>query len=274
MTKKAAVINDLSSFGRCSLTAAIAVLSVMGHSPCPLPTAVLSAQSEFPVFCGEDLSEMIPRFQGAWLANHERFDGIATGYFAHSAQLGDALAFIRAFRSSTCTVLVDPVMGDNGKLYPAYDRDACGKMKRLAQAADVLTPNLTELCLLTDVPFAEIAACPEAEKLSRIERAARAAAAERAVIVTGIPLNGDIGNLTVSGGRARLTRSERIGESFSGTGDIFSSVVLGCLLRGDTVFEATETAADFVSMAIADTIKEPHDPLYGVNFEKFLNYLR
>lgn len=141
MTKKAAVINDLSSFGRCSLTAAIAVLSVMGHSPCPLPTAVLSAQSEFPVFCSEDLSEMIPRFQGAWLANHERFDGIATGYFAHSAQLGDALAFIRAFRSSTCTVLVDPVMGDNGKLYPAYDRGACGKMKRLAQAADVLTPT-------------------------------------------------------------------------------------------------------------------------------------
>lgn len=274
MTKKAAIINDLSSFGRCSLTAAIAVLSAMGHSPCPLPTAVLSAQSEFPVFCGEDLSGMIPRFQRAWLANGERFDGIATGYFAHSAQLGDALAFIRAFRGSACTVLVDPVMGDNGRLYPAYDRGACDKMKRLAQTADVLTPNLTELCLLTDTPFAELAACPEAEKLRRIERAARAQADARAVIVTGIPLGGDIGNLTVSGGEARLTRSKRIGESFSGTGDIFSSVVLGCLLRGDTVFEATETAADFVGMAIADTIKEPHDPLYGVNFEKFLNYLR
>ena len=274
MTKKAAIINDLSSFGRCSLTAAIAVLSAMGHSPCPLPTAVLSAQSEFPVYCGEDLSGMIPRYQRAWQANGERFDGIATGYFAHSEQLDDALAFLQAFHGASCTVLVDPVMGDNGRLYPAYDQAACGKMKRLAQAADVLTPNLTELCILTDSSFAALAACPEAERLSRIESAATSLADKRAVIVTGIPLGETIGNLTVSGGKTRLTRSDRIGESFSGTGDIFSSVVLGCLLRGDTVFEATETAADFVGKAIADTVQEPHDPLYGVNFEKFLTKLR
>ena len=274
MTKRAAVINDLSSFGRCSLTAAIAVLSAMGHSPCPLPTAVLSAQSEFSVFCSEDLSGMIPRYQRAWQANGEHFDGIATGYFAHSAQLDDALAFIKAFRSASCTVLIDPVMGDNGRLYPVYDRAACAKMKRLAQAADVLTPNLTELCILTDAPFTALAACPEAERLRRIERLANALAAERAVIVTGIPLGGDIGNLTVSGGTARLTRCRQIGESFSGTGDIFSAVVLGCLLRGETVFAATETAADFVGKAIADTVKEPHNPLYGVNFEKFLTHLR
>ena len=121
MAKRAMVINDLSSFGRCSLTAYIAVLSAMGHTPCPLPTAVLSAQSEFPDYFGMELTDAIPEYKKAWQKNRERFDGISTGYFANSRQLDHAADIINAFRTEGSAVLVDPVMGDNGSLLQIGD---------------------------------------------------------------------------------------------------------------------------------------------------------
>ena len=271
MTKKAAVINDLSSFGRCSLTAAIAVLSAMGHRPCPLPTAVLSAQTEFPVYAGEDLTALMPRYTEAWESNHERFDGICTGYFARSEQLRHTLDFLDRFQTDGTLLLVDPVMGDNGRLYPAYDRTACGKMQELARRADVLTPNLSELCLLTGADYDALTAhADDADYLNRVAALAAPLSAGRGVIVTGVRTEGCIVNLTVQDGSADALRSRLFGESLSGTGDIFSAVVFGALLGGDPLTRAAERAARFVELAIADTVKEAHNPLYGVNFEKFL----
>lgn len=274
MSKRALVINDLSSFGRCSLTAYISVLSSMGHTPCPLPTAALSAQSEFPDYFCVELTDAMPGFQKAWLNNRENFGGISTGYFANSRQLDHAANIISAFRANDTAVLVDPVMGDNGSLYPNFDKACCAKMKRLISAADVITPNLTELCLLTDTDHAALTKkSGEHAYFDKIAALARQITRPLGVIVTGIRSGGDVCNLAVTGDEARIFRCSSVGESFSGTGDIFSAVVFGCILSGKTLFEATDTATDFVAKAIADTIREPHDPLYGVNFEKFLNTL-
>lgn len=271
MQSKALVINDLSSFGKCSLTAAIAVLSAMNIQPCPLPTAVLSSQSEFPNFFCKDLTEIMPEYKKAWLQNGERFDGICTGYFANSAQLDSALDIISAFGNGCRAVLVDPVMGDGGKLYPVYDRAACEKMKLLASRADILTPNLTELCILTGADYSSLNGNPDC--LERIAQTAKPLADGRGVIVTGIRCCGEICNMVIGGGSVDVIRSKLVDESFSGTGDIFSAVVFGSVLSGKTLLESAKTAARFVELAISDTIKQHHDPIYGVNFEKYLTTL-
>lgn len=273
MTKRAAVVNDLSSFGRCSLTAYIAVLSAMGVQTCPLPTAVLSAQSEFERHFCRDLTEDIPRYIQSWSENRERFDCICTGYFAGGKQPGYALELIDKFRKG-CTVLVDPVMGDDGKLYPAYDGEARKKMKRLVDAADIITPNLTELCLLADEDyFSLISKSSDVSCLEAVEKIAKRFSKNRGVIVTGIQIGDEICNLAVQNEDTKLIRRRKIGERFSGTGDLFSAAVCGCIMNGKSIWEAAETAADFISASVADTINEPHDPLYGVNFEKNLHKL-
>ena len=272
--KRVAVINDLSGFGRCSLTAALSVLSVMGHSPCALPTAVLSHQSEIPhAFC-TDLTESMPRFIAAWQQNNERFDGVLTGYFSSGRQLDYALRVIHKLCTENSLVVVDPVMGDNGRLYPAYDAAACGKMRELAAEADVLTPNLTELCILTDADYRRLTAHRhDSDYLERIAAAAEKLAASCAVIVTGIHIGKEICNLAIQGGKAEVIRTPKCGGSFSGTGDLFSAVVCGSLLSGQPLEKAVKTAADFIQKSIADTVKQPHNPLYGVHFEKFLTTL-
>lgn len=268
MQSRALVINDLSSFGKCSLTAAIAVLSAMNIQPCPLPTAVLSSQSEFPHFFCKDLTEIMPEYKSAWLKNGESFDGICTGYFANSAQLDSAIDIIDTFRGKSGVVLVDPVMGDGGRLYPVYDKAACEKMKHLASRADILTPNLTELCILTGTDYSSLKG--ESDCLERIAQIAKPLADGRGVVVTGIRCCGDICNMVIGGSSVEIFRSKLVDESFSGTGDIFAAVVFGSVLSGKTLTESAKTAAGFVELAISDTIKQQHNPIYGVNFEKYL----
>ena len=268
MTKRAAVINDLSSFGRCSLTASVAVLSVMGITPCPLPTAVLSAQSEFDRYCSKDLTDEMPRYTQAWRENGERFDAICTGYFASAAQIEHALEFIRCFRREDCAVIVDPVLGDDGKLYPATDKAMCADMKRLASQADILIPNLTELCFLADADFEVLR-----NDLSQIKAAATRAADGRGMIVTGIHDGETLCNLVLCDGETHWVRRPSVGGRFSGTGDLFSAVVCGCVLRGKSLKDAAVIAADFVADSIKNTVKEKYDPLYGVDFEQNLYYL-
>ena len=268
MTKRAAVISDISSFGKCSLTASIAVLSVMGVQPCPLPTAVLSAQSEFEHYYAKDLTNDMPRFTQAWLENHERFDAVCTGYFASARQIAYALQCVRAFQSEDCALIVDPVMGDDGALYPAVTEAMRAAMKQLAAKADVLLPNLTELCWLADEPYDAL--CGDFAALSD---AAKRVANGRGMIVTGIRDGSDVCNLVLCDNQALMVRRPKIGGRFSGTGDLYAAVVCGALLRGKSLTDAAVIAADFVANSIADTISMPHDSLYGVNFEQNLYQL-
>ena len=153
MTKKIAVINDLSGFGRCSLTAAISVISAMGIQACPLPTAILTAQTGYPHYYLDDYTDKMDIYRQEWQKMGQHFDGIYTGFVASEAQIDQIFHFIETFHTQDTFLLVDPVMGDDGIKYDMFTPKLLEKMKALAEAADIITPNLTELCLLTDASY-------------------------------------------------------------------------------------------------------------------------
>ena len=156
MAGKVAVLNDLAGFGRCSLTAAISVLSAMGVQPCPLPTAVLSAQTGYESYFFQDLTEQMGMITEEWKKSGAQFDGIVTGFMSDYRQIGEVNHFLDLFHKEGTFLLVDPVLGDNGKRFSIFDGLFQEEMKRLVKRADVVTPNVTELCLLTDYDYEKI----------------------------------------------------------------------------------------------------------------------
>ena len=156
MAGKVAVLNDLAGFGRCSLTAAISVLSAMGVQPCPLPTAVLSAQTGFESYFFQDLTEQMGMITEEWKKSGAQFDGIVTGFMSDHRQIGEVNHFLDLFHKEGTFLLVDPVLGDNGKRFSVFDGLFQKEMKQLVKRADIVTPNVTELCLLTDYDYDKI----------------------------------------------------------------------------------------------------------------------
>ena len=249
---KAALINDLSGLGRCSLVADIAVLSAMGVTACPMPTAVLSAQTAYPAFSRLDMTDGLPVYVDKWHAVGARFDGILTGYMTGEEQAAIIKNFVSESLEENCRpeaagqhapfVLVDPVMGDDGRAYSNFTGGLCRQLKSLAAMADIITPNLTELWLLTDGPLTELrSAAPEASEITRRARQLLTGRCQT-VAVTGIRRGEEIGSLIVTpGAKPHLFLAPRCPQSFCGTGDVFAAIVFGGLLRGDapdTVFGA------------------------------------
>ena len=275
MSKKVAVINDLSGFGRCSLTAAIPVFSVMGVQPCPLPTAVLTNQTGYPQFFCDDYTDRMDHFTDYWGRLGAAFDGICTGYFANGRQIEKVLHFLERFRGPETLLVVDPVMADDGRIYDTYDEALCREVALLARRADVITPNLTELCLLTGGGYEAIAALSEAELLTGVERRAETLRAEGigTVIVTGVHAGETICNCVFSEGVRLVERARRFAGSYSGTGDLFSAAVCAALVRGDPVGRAVKLATHFLERSIADTVDTGSDRNDGVNFERHLPLL-
>lgn len=276
MIKKAAVINDLSGFGKCSLTATIAVISVMGVQPCPMPTAVLTNQTGYKNHYCIDLTDELCHYKEMWSLNNESFDGIYSGYIADKRQVDIILDFINTFRKSNTIVLVDPVMGDNGRLYSAFNNETCKKVCSLARSADIITPNLTELCILTDTDFEELNShCESDDFLERISDVAKGAFShsEQKIVVTGIKKGNCLYNGVFTKQDCSFVKAECHGGSFSGTGDIFASIVFASVVNGESLVSAVSKAVSFIEKATADTAKEPYDRNDGINFEKFLYQL-
>ena len=276
MTKKAAVINDLSGFGKCSLNAAIAVLSALGIQPCPIPTAILTNQTQYPLYKTVDFTEHMHDYIEIWKKNNASFSGIYSGYIANVKQVNFISDFINAFKTEDSIVLVDPVMGDNGIVYREYSREMCDKMGVLVTKADFITPNLTELCILTGEDYFEVSAMPFRKKISAVEKMAYTLADNnnQTVAVTGI-IDGDkIYNGVFGRSIELLVRTDYYNMSFSGTGDLFASVFFGGLLKGFGIQKALETAGKFIEQAVNDTIRcKNADPNDGVEFENNLRYL-
>ncbi|MDV6378638.1 pyridoxamine kinase [Sporosarcina sp. GW1-11] len=280
--KKVAVIQDLSSFGKCSLTAAIPVLSVMGVQACPLPTAILSAQTEYPSFFCEDLTANMPLFIKEWHNLHEHFEGIHTGFITGKEQITHILSFLDMFHKEGTTLLVDPVMGDVGSAYTNFDEELLEQMKVLVKRANIVTPNLTECCLLTGLSYSSLDRFGnEKDFLKKVEEAGLQLAQETGaqVIITGInppagPTNTQsIGNMYIDSKHSIYSSIPYNGRSYSGTGDLFASVIMGSLMRGETLIQAIHLAETFLTAAIQDTCLEKTPTMAGVNFEKFLRLL-
>ncbi len=280
--KKIALINDLSGFGKCSLTAAIPVISVLGIQACPLPTAVLSAQTGFSDYYCDDYTDRMNHFTDKWKAMQESFDGIYSGYLGSAAQMHNVLYFLEKFKKNDTLYLADPVMGDNGQRIRIFTQELLDCMKELTRRADVITPNLTELCLLADVDYDALTRrASDTDYLSYIEEIARGllprAYAEQMIVTTGIvrklPEQFSVGNLAITSDDSYYAETPYRGESFSGTGDLFASVIMGCLINGLTIEEAMQKAVCFLCPAIEEASHDGTPQNHGIPFEKYLRYL-
>lgn len=280
--KRVALINDLSGFGKCSLTAAIPVISVMGMQACPLPTAVLSAQTEFENYYLDDYTDKMDFIIENWISLGVSFDGIYSGYAANAKQLEKILHFLDAFQGEDSFYLADPVMGDGGMKYDTFSEELLSGMKELTLKANVITPNLTELCLLADEDYAElISHRQEADYLKRIqnlcEKLLDKAHVPQSVVVTGI-IRGEnnseyVGNLAVSASDSFYVETPYTGKHFSGTGDLFASILCGSLVKGLPLKEAIKKATYFLQTAIEEAGRENLPENHGVPFEKYLSEL-
>ena len=280
--KKVAVIQDLSSFGKCSLTAAIPVLSVMGVQACPLPTAIFSAQTEYPSYFGEDLTEKMPFFTEEWDKLNANFDGIHTGFITGKEQIAHILRFLDTFYKEDTLLLVDPVMGDIGEAYQNFDEELLVQMKELIKRADVITPNITECCLLTGLSYDRLYRYEnENDFFKAIQEAGQQLQRQTGaqIIITGIDPPSSltdsrlIGNMYIDGDRFVYSSVPFNGKSYSGTGDLFASVIMGSLMRGEKLTQAIGLAETFLTAAIQDTDAEGTPAVAGVNFEKYLRLL-
>ncbi len=277
LLKRIAVINDISGFGRCSLTAAIPVISAMGIECCPLPTAVLSNQTAYDSYYSADCTEHLLPIIKEWRKLGARFDAVLTGFIACEKQADIISDFFDSFKDSGTLLAVDPIMADDGALYDSYSLALCEKVKSLAKKACLITPNLSELCLLCNTDYnAEFSKEPGEESLKKAEKLARSLLSDtlKTVIVTGVRSGGFIHNLAVEKGFTHISKSRIFGATYSGTGDIFTSIVCGEMVKGKSVEYAVSFAAAFLEKAIEDTyLNETGDPNDGINFQKYLGAL-
>ena len=237
--KKIAVIQDLSGLGKCSLTAAIPVISVMGVQAVPLPTAVLSNQTGYPSYYCDNYTEHMEQIMDEWEKRGFSPDGIYTGFLADEEQADKILDFLRRFRKEKTMVLVDPVMGDNGSAYGIYTEGLRERMVQLVRSAQVITPNLTEALLLL---YGK-------EEMEKRYAGLMELDGEKAAVITGIEYvkeqkaapalisdrneknSMQMGNLVVENGQVYWCFAPKTGGSYSGTGDLFAAVLSAGLVK-------------------------------------------
>ncbi len=270
--KKIAVINDLSGFGKCSLSVALPVISTLGIEACPLPTAILSNQTGYRSFYCTDYTENMASYIAEWEKIGAEFNGILTGYLASKKQVEIISNFIEEFADDNTIIFVDPVMADDGMLYDTYDEQLCERIKQLAKKANIVSPNLTELCILCGADYEKIS---KENNIDEISKLAHSLLSDKlkTVIVTGIKKQDEILNIIVDKNGTDFIKSQLLGGSFSGTGDIFSSIVCGAVVNGKSVQDAVRLASDFIEKSIKNT---PSDKAYepdGVNFFSALEML-
>lgn len=278
--RRVLAVHDLSCFGRCALTVIIPTLSSMGHQAVPLPTALLSTHTGgFTGIHFVDLTEhMLP------IAEHLdslgiEFDAIYTGFLGSAAQVDIVQKIIEHSRSkhSSPFVLVDPVMGDDGVLYSTYTPELVDGMKRLCRAAaDMITPNLTEACLLTDIEYKDTSKMDASELDSYCERLISELYARYSclTVISGIVLaNESIMTLAYDGHDTVRVESRHLPAMYPGTGDIFASVILGNILNGKSFFESVRGATEFVSLTVSATMPIDEPKRDGVAIEKLLKKL-
>lgn len=269
--KRIVTIQDISCFGKCSLTVALPIISAMGVETVILPTAVLSTHTGgFKNFTLRDLSDDIPKITAHWKEENIDFDAIYTGYLASFEQIDQMKALIDA-KSEKTLAFVDPAMADNGKLYTGFTEEFARHMATLCQKADIIVPNLTEASFMLGIPYVESGydkAYIEDVLVKLTDLGAKCA------VLTGVELGeGKIGFAMYDKKEFSYYEIPKIDAKFHGTGDIFSSVTIGGIMRGKSVYDALCLAADYTARCIGVTIPDKAEHWYGVEFEKEIPYL-
>ena len=273
LTPRVAAVHDLSGFGRCSTTIIMPTLAAMGVQCCPVLTAYLSTHTGG--FSGNtflDLTDQMAPITAHWQKEGVSFRGIYTGFMGSKEQMTLTADFIRTFRREASLVVVDPVMGDHGKPYRTYTPEMCAAMGDLAMMADVITPNRTEAAILLGVDYDQIKLDTEADCQYWAEKLSRNGT--QSVVLTGVSVSEDkLGCVCFDRktGETSFAMADRVAESFHGTGDLFSSVLVGGLVKGMGLWDAAQLAAEFTSLCVARTAAQPELPeREGVDFEPLL----
>ena len=270
--KRIVTIQDISCVGKCSLTVALPVISAMGVETAILPTAVLSTHTMFSGFTCKDLTDQIVPIAEHWKKEKFAFDAVYTGYLGSFEQIEIVSELFDAFKTESNLIIVDPVMADNGKLYPAFDEAYAKENAKLCAKADLIVPNLTEASFLTGMPYQT-----EYDRdyiLRMLDALAKLG--PKYVALTGVSFEkGKIGimGLNTESGEYFEYYTAHVPVSYHGTGDIFSSVVVGALTRGMSLQEAFQIACDYTKETIEYTFKSKGANTYGVDFEVTLPHL-
>ena len=261
-------IQDISCVGQSSLTVALPIISAFGIETCILPSAILSTHTYgFKGFTCKDFTEEFKKIIAHWEKEKINFNAFYTGYILNKEQINIIKEIFTKFNiNNTSLKIIDPVMGDNGKLYPGFDLNFAKEMKSLCLNADIILPNLTEACLLTGYEYKE--KYDENYIFSLIKKLEELKV--KIIILTGISYDENTtGVIVVENGKTKYYRHRKISKSYHGTGDIYSSVFVGAYLKGMNAFDAASAAADFVVECIEYTIKDSSH-WYGVKFEPLL----
>lgn len=272
--KRVAAIHDISGIGKCSLTAALPIISAAGIEAAAMPTAVLSTHTgDITGYTYRDLTNDLPCVAAHWKSLGVEFDGIYSGFLGSTEQVEMVCDFIDEFGKGDCVILVDPAMADSGRMYTTFDKDFAKEMAKLCSKADIIVPNLTEAAFLLGENYVE----PPYSKayieglLTRL-----ASLGVRNIVLTGVSFNQDeIGCAVYNNGDVHYIFSEKYDGIYYGTGDIFASALIGAFLRGKTIFESADIALDFTCAAIRRTHDAGTDTRLGVNFEQGIGeYIR
>ena len=264
------MINDLSGFGRCSIAVALPLISHLGIQCCPLPTAIFSDHTGFDSFYVKDFTDSMAPYMAEWKKLDLEFEGILTGFLGSVRQIELVEQFLGEFTTQRTTVIVDPVMGDYGKLYATYTQELCQGIGRLVQYADILTPNLTEACILTGTPYQ--AHFTEAELLVLAQKLCDQGPEK--VVITGVSRGSYLENYCYERDNGpSVQRTLRIAPQRSGTGDVFSSIVAAGVVQGVPFDQCVRTAAGFIRACLKRSSELDIPTTDGVCFEEVIHQL-
>lgn len=270
--KKIAAINDLSGFGRCALTVAMPVISHMKIQCCPVPTSILSNHTGYSEYFFDDYTDKLTEYLSMWKKLNLTFDGIMSGFLGSVEQIAMVEGFVNNFKKEGTIVVIDPVMGDHGKIAGTYTEEMCTEMRKLVSLADIITPNLTECCKLTDTPYRE-KGWKKTELLAMAEKL-HAMGPEK-IVITGIPQGGFIANFMYQKGEApKMFRTHKEGDERCGTGDLFAAIIAADAVNGVDFARSVRKASQFVKKCMIKSMEMQVEPKNGVCFEEILHLLK
>ena len=266
-SKKILTIQDISCYGQCSITVALPILSAWGYETAILPSAILSTHtSGFKNFTVHDLSNEIPKIINHWENEHIKFDALYAGYLGEVEHIDLVIQIKNELLNKGAEFILDPVMGDNGKLYPAFNERYVKAMRKLVKEADIILPNLTEACFLTKTEYKEEYGEPYIKDIVNklIDLGAKK------IVLTGIAYEKEMTGVVVfDGNEYHHFIHQKIEKSYHGTGDVYASTFLGAYMGHHDLMKSAITAADFVVDAIKNTLDDPKHN-YSVKFEPLL----
>lgn len=271
---KVAAIHDMSGMGRCSMTVIMPVMSALGCQVCPLPTALLSNHSEYKYFYFFDFTDYMEEYYSYWEKNNAAFDCLYSGFIGSEKQINIMIEIINKMKSnSNPLIVVDPVMGDHGEVYKTYTPEMVKKMGSLVNKADIITPNLTEAGILLGKKYNGETISIELLKKYLKELCGMG---PEIALITGVTTDeGEHINACYNKDKNEYWKVpfDYVDTRYPGTGDLFTSLFTGYLLKGKKLPEAMENASIFVSKAVRVTYEAKTPSSEGVLFEKIMKEL-